>query len=119
MGRSKNIRSQKIIQKPSKVVPTYEASKILQKRNVPLKSLSIFPGSSNNYDIEEWTEKLLEEARDDLELIHKGVQTDLQSDFSFTDVREAIKTQENFTQTDNEGSFQFESLVKSLACNAV
>ena len=104
-----------------------------------MKSLSIFPGSSNNCEIEEWTEKLLEEARwvqsilliliflahivhisrDDLELIHKGVQTDIQSDFSFTDVREAIKTQEKFTQTDDDRSFQFENLVKSLACNAV
>ena len=58
-------------------------------------------------------------SRDDLELIHKGVQTDIQSDLSFTNVREAIKTQEKFTQTDDDGSFQFEILVKSLACNAV
>ena len=64
-NRSKNIRSQKIIQNTRKVVPTCEASKILQiqKRNVPLKSLPLFSGSSNNYQIEEWTEKLLEEAR--------------------------------------------------------
>ena len=64
-NRSINIRSQKIIQNTRKVVPTYEASKILQiqKINVPLKRLPIFPGSSNNYQIEEWTEKLLEEAR--------------------------------------------------------
>ena len=58
-------------------------------------------------------------SRDDLELIHKGVQTDKQSNLSFTDVSEAIKTQEKFTQTDDDGSFQFEILVKSLACNAV
>ena len=43
----------------------------------------------------------------------------MQTDFGFTDVREAIKTQENFTQTDEDGSFQFENLVRSLACNAV
>ena len=64
-NRSKNVKSQRKIQTPAKVVPTSEASRILQKRNVPLKSLSIFPGSSNTYQIEEWTEKLLEEARSD------------------------------------------------------
>ena len=30
--------------------------------------------------IEEWTEKLLEEARDDLEMVSTGVQTDLTGD---------------------------------------
>ena len=58
--------------------------------------------------------------RDDLELVHKGVQTDIQSDFSFTDVRKLIQTHDQFTQTEDEdGCFQFDNLVKSLACNAV
>ena len=57
--------------------------------------------------------------RDDLELLHKGVQTDIHSDFGFTNVKDVNNTQEKFTQTDDGECFQFENLVTSLACNAV
>ena len=57
--------------------------------------------------------------RDDLELLHKGVQTDIHSDFGFTNVKDVKNTQEKFTQTDDGECFQFENLVTSLACNAV
>ena len=50
-------------------------------------------------------------------MVHKGVQTDLQSDFNI--VKDVNETQDKFTQTEEGECLQFENLVTSLACNAV
>lgn len=55
--------------------------------------------------------------RDDLELVHTGVQTDILSDFTI--VKDVNETQDKFTQTEEGECLQFENLVTSLACNAV
>ena len=47
------------------------------------------------------------------------MQTDIHSDFGFTNVKDVKNTQEKFTQTEDGECFQFENLVTSLACNAV
>ena len=56
----------------TKIVPTYE---VTQKRNAPVKSFALLPAKSKTYQLEEWTEKLLEEARDDLAAVDAAVQT--------------------------------------------
>ena len=56
----------------TKIVPTYE---VTQKRNAPVKSFALMPAKSKTYQLEEWTEKLLEEARDDLAAVDAAVQT--------------------------------------------
>lgn len=55
--------------------------------------------------------------RDDLELVHTGVQTDILGDFNV--VKDVNETQDKFTQTEEGECLQFENLVTSLACNAV
>ena len=55
--------------------------------------------------------------RDDLELVHTGVQTDILGDFNV--VKDVNETQDKFTQTEEGKFLQFENLVTSLACNAV
>jgi len=91
----------------TKIVPTFEATQ--QRRSVPLKGA---------FKINEWTEKLLEEARDDLESHSVSIQTE------HDDVDGAFKTEtkDQSTQTDadaEEEDRKFNYLVSSLSCEAV
>ena len=52
--------------------------------------------------------------RDDLELVHKGVQTDIQSDFSFTVNKDVNKTNEKFTQTDDDNATKVDKLMFNI-----
>ena len=74
---------------PAKIVPTHNITRVK-------KSLKANKTLEKSLKIEEWTEKLLEEARDSLELIEVSVQTE-----TVDEMRE-IALKDQLTQTDDE-----------------